>query len=52
MKTSMLRQTIEYVFTYFGCSYLYYGAGYFCYDKFNRTDRSMRDNLPFLLQAA
>jgi hypothetical protein len=33
---------IESVFTYFGWGYLYYSAGYFCYDKFNMLNKYMR----------
>ena len=42
MNTSFLHQVIEYVFTYFSWGYLYFSAGYFCYDEFNKTDVSMR----------
>ena len=41
MNTSFLHQVIEYVFTYFSWGYLYFSAGYFCYDEFNKTDVSM-----------
>ncbi len=47
MNTSFLRQATEYVFTYFSWGYLYFSAGYFCYDEFNNTDVSMRKLLPF-----
>ena len=52
MNTSFLHQVIEYVFTYFSWGYLYFSAGYFCYDEFNKTDVSMRRLPPFLKTAA
>ena len=52
MNTSFLHQVIEYVFTYFSWGYLYFSAGYFCYDEFNKTDVSMRRLPPFPCQPA
>lgn len=39
---SLVQHAIEYVFTYFSWGYFYFSASYFCYDKFQMHDTSMR----------